>query len=396
METENVLGQNEEPVLDPETENGAPEEVIDAQGEATETTAATDGGSQKRTTKRSTRAVDASARSVESVRDEVLREESNRARTNSRDRAIATVERLRTAYKNREILEGIISSVERIEGRIFAVVNYDVIRAFINFEQLFEANPMNYISKYTDDGTKETRMLISREALERREQFVSKMLGAKIEYVITQFESTKDSGKMRYLAIGSRKEAMRMRRLRYLDKASNGNTALMVGDEVTARIIAVGAHRLQANIYGKDVRIHKSNISNRFIPNLMDIYAPGEEIRVRLTKIEYDENGACKEVFASASEIEADTLRENLASVRVGSKYIATIVTVGQLRANDGYPYRLYIEGANVCGRALRVRTLTVGQELHSGDRVLVNITGKNEDYAFCEIIRLASQNISI
>lgn len=269
METENVLNQNEESfdALGPAAENEAPAEATDTP--VTETPAANEGGSQRSATKRSAKAVDASARSVESVRDEVLREEGNRARTNSRDRAIATVERLRTAYKNHEILEGIISSVERIEGRIFAVVNYDVIRVFINFEQLFEANPMNYISKYTDDGTKETRMLISREALERREQFVSKMLGAKIEYVITQFESTKDSGKMRYLAIGSRKEAMRMRRLRYLDKASNGNTALMVGDDVTARIIAVGAHRLQANIYGKDVRIHKSNISNRFIPNLI-------------------------------------------------------------------------------------------------------------------------------
>ena len=165
---------------------------------------------------------------------------------------------------------------------------------------------------------------------------------------------------------------------------------------VTASIIAVGAHNLQANVYGKDVKIHKSNISNRYIESLMDIYSPGMTLRVRITKAEYDEKGACKELYVSAAEIERDKLRENLDFVRVGSKYIATIVTVGQLRANDGYPYRLFIEGANVCGRALRVRSLTVGQVLHSGDRVLVNITGKSEDYAFCEIIRLAPQNLSI
>ena len=397
MDTENVFGNVEETTdVQDLIEDMAALPEIPAEEPAAATPEEKVEGSQKRSARRAARAADAAARGVDAVREEVLREEGLRAKNNSRDLKITTIELLRTAWRQHEILDGVISSVERHGNKIFAVVIYEVMRIYINFEQLFDSDPMNYTSKYKDDGTKETRMLIEREALERREQFASKMLGARVEFVLTHFQGEKDGGKMHYLAIGSRREAMRMRRLRYLDKTSNGNTALKVGDVVTASIIAVGAHNLQANVYGKDVKIHKSNISNRYIESLMDIYSPGMTLRVRITKAEYDEKGACKELYVSAAEIERDKLRENLDFVRVGSKYIATIVTVGQLRANDGYPYRLFIEGANVCGRALRVRSLTVGQVLHSGDRVLVNITGKSEDYAFCEIIRLAPQNLSI
>jgi len=99
------------------------------------------------------------------------------------------------------------------------------------------------------------------------------MLGAEIDFIIIEIDTTTN------IAIASRTDAMNLRSQIELSK-------LKENDIVQVRILAVGIKHILVELYGKEVIIKADNLRHTFILNCKDYYAPGEHLKVRIKKID--------------------------------------------------------------------------------------------------------------
>lgn len=334
-------------------------------------------------------------RATDAAREFALRESrsgANSDRISAREQHANDIGRLRTALSKHYVLEGDVISSQRLAGHLYFVVAYGVETVLIRFDQFMLKSPINYISRYHDDGTETTKALIAEEALRKRELFAQKMFGAHVEFIVTHLE--KVQGSDRYLILGSRSAALISRRKRFFDKDATGAAAIHVGDDITAEVIAVGDHNMRISAYGMDIQLPKTDVSNRYIMSLASYYFPGDQIKVRVRHIRYD-GKTCEEVMVSAAVLEMEALRKNLSRVRVGQRCIATVTSIRL--SETGYPkYFLFLEYLNVIGRANRIVAQSTETELHSGDRVLVSIDEIGEDWVTCVINRISPKRLCL
>ncbi len=103
------------------------------------------------------------------------------------------------------------------------------------------------------------------------------MLGAEIDFIIIEIDTISN------IAIASRKEAMQLRAKLELSK-------LKANDIVKVRIIAVGIKHILVELYGKEVIIKANNLQHIFIVNCKDYYTVGEYLKVRIKKIDIENN----------------------------------------------------------------------------------------------------------
>ena len=103
------------------------------------------------------------------------------------------------------------------------------------------------------------------------------MLGAEIDFIIIEIDTISN------IAIASRKEAMQLRAKLELSK-------LKANDIVKVRIIAVGIKHILVELYGKEVIIKSNNLQHIFIVNCKDYYTVGEYLKVRIKKIDIENN----------------------------------------------------------------------------------------------------------
>lgn len=103
------------------------------------------------------------------------------------------------------------------------------------------------------------------------------MLGAEIDFIIMEFDETSN------IAIASRKDAMELRSQLELPK-------LKVNDNIRVRIIAVGIKHIIVEMYGKEVIIKAENLQHTYIVNCKDIYIPGEYLKVKIKKLDIENN----------------------------------------------------------------------------------------------------------
>lgn len=103
------------------------------------------------------------------------------------------------------------------------------------------------------------------------------MLGAEIDFIVIEIDTTTN------IAIASRKEAMELRSKLELPKLNKN-------DITRVRILAVGVKHLLVELYGKEVIIKAENLQHTYILNCKDNYSPGEYLKVRVKKIDIQNN----------------------------------------------------------------------------------------------------------
>jgi len=103
------------------------------------------------------------------------------------------------------------------------------------------------------------------------------MLGAEIDFIIIEIDTTTN------MAIASRTDAMKLRSQIELPKLKENDTVLV-------RILAVGVKHILVELYGKEVIIKADNLMHTFILNCKDYYAPGGHLKVKIKKIDIQNN----------------------------------------------------------------------------------------------------------
>lgn len=103
------------------------------------------------------------------------------------------------------------------------------------------------------------------------------MFGAIIDFIVMEIDSVAN------IAIASRKDAMELRSQLELPK-------LKVNDSVQVRILAVGVKHIIVELYGKEVIIKAANLQHIFILDCKNYYVPGEYLKVRIKKIDLQNN----------------------------------------------------------------------------------------------------------
>ena len=103
------------------------------------------------------------------------------------------------------------------------------------------------------------------------------MFGAVIDFIVIEIDTVSN------IAIASRKDAMELRSQLELPK-------LKVNDSVQVRIIAVGVKHIIVELYGREVIIKAANLQHIFILDCKNYYVPGEYLKVRIKKIDIQNN----------------------------------------------------------------------------------------------------------
>ena len=103
------------------------------------------------------------------------------------------------------------------------------------------------------------------------------MLGSEIDFIIIEIDEDSNIG------IASRIDAMKLRAEIELPK-------LKVNDNIKVRIIAVGIKHIIVEMYGKEVIIKAENLQHTYIVNCKDIYIPGEYLKVKIKKLDIENN----------------------------------------------------------------------------------------------------------
>ena len=357
--------KKETPTIEQEAQNAAVEQIEEVSeprpipvAEVTEPEAALSAASRQRNAKERERA------SEEYV-----------ASRNARQENAIIVGRYITAQRQKNVATGKISGVEVKGEHVFWVIYDGPVTVYIPFQ---EALP------FLEDET----MVTTPDARMRQRQMMSKSVGAVVPFSVEQIIPSENET---YLVYGSRKNAMERIRKRYFGKDA-ANPA-REGDVVVGTFLGVGPHAAWVNILGVDVRMRPRQLSHRYMDNLMEEYTAGEEIRLRIQKIEAVDGKL--RLIASALPCELEACRSNLSRVRRGIRYAATItshrlVTVQNPKTRkpeSRYIAAMWLEGVEVPAFANVISSHASGMS-HSGDRVMVEVEEiARNGYVRCRII---------
>lgn len=268
------------------------------------------------------------------------------------------VGRLTNAMKRGEVLTGTIAKIEPGNNTAYWVCYEGPVTIRIPCCESFQNLGANLVA-------------VGRQYVVSQANFLAKSIGATISYVITSIQGN--------IAVGSRKQALEKIQRRYF--GAEAARPVQVGDEIDAQFISVGDHAAFINAYGKDVRIHKADITYRYLPQVNSEFRPGDTLRVRVTAVGTDENGETTLKLSGAAAEEADfPLYYN--RVERGHTCSAIVKTIQAIKqGNTGESkllITLWLEGVNLPAFS-STTILSLRHKLESGDRVLFRMNGLTE-----------------
>lgn len=169
-------------------------------------------------------------------------------------------ENIYISFRSQSPLKGIVSGAETIA---FSVYNEETRQS--ETRQVLCLTVIDYRVKVL---IPETELWADGRTLER--QITSHMLGAQIEYIVTNIDRQGEC------AVASRRMAMERKR-RSMQYARSGNRP---GDHVTCRVLLVGPKRMTVECGGYDLVLRPKDISYTSILDLRDEpqYRPGAEL----------------------------------------------------------------------------------------------------------------------
>lgn len=226
----------------------------------------------------------------------------------------------------------------------------------------------------------------------RRRQFLSKSIGLKIRYVITEFRPDPENTS-RAIVIGSRIKAMAKIRQHYF-----GDTAtkpVQKGDVYEAQFLSVGDHVAWLSFRGVDVRVRTAELSHRYLPTLTQTYTTGQKIRVMVTQVGVNEKTGLPSVKVSARPIELEESKINHGRAPAGSTWCGTVTAITK-QVKDNHPKivtSLWLNNVDI--PAFSTTQANIGSTIVTGTRVYVEVLGYTDNgYAHCKILRLAGPSI--
>ena len=135
------------------------------------------------------------------------------------------------------------------------------------------------------------------------------MLGAEIDFIVLEYDEVAN------IAIGSRIDAMKLRSQIELPK-------LKINDTVRVRIVGVGIMHIVVDLYGKEAIIKADKLKHTYIVNCKDIYKVGDYLKVRIKKIDIENNT----FELSAKEFEENPFKNIRKYISVSGEYTGTVI----------------------------------------------------------------------
>ena len=252
----------------------------------------------------------------------------------------------------------------------------------IPFEETFDTLPPSLLDPNTFDLGARLR------------QFLNKSIGLTIRYIVTEFKRDPDN-QGRAIVIGSRIRAMEKDRRYYF--GDGAYRPMQKGDIVTAQVLNVGNHIAWVHFCGMDVRVRAVDFSHRYLPDLTEVYTPGQKVRMQITRLEQDPQSGAFSVSLSARPVELEESKARRCLAAVGSTYAAT-VTAKTTRMDADQPFtivNLWLEGVDIPAYSkAQIPSLDAKDFIKSGDTVYAQILGYTDSgYAHCKIKRRAGRS---
>lgn len=135
------------------------------------------------------------------------------------------------------------------------------------------------------------------------------MLGAEIDFIVLEYDEVAS------IAIGSRIDAMKLRSQIEMPK-------LKKNDTVRVRIVGIGIKHIVVDLYGKEVVIKAEELKHTFIVNCKDMYKVGDYLKVRVKKIDIENNT----FELSAKEFEENPFKNIRKYISIGGEYTGTVI----------------------------------------------------------------------
>jgi len=208
---------------------------------------------------------------------------------------------LRGALHRHLILTGIVSGVENADGNNpIVVIDYEGIRILIPGHEMFmddwpagEAPPLNFRLRF------------------------GRMLGATIDFVLSGADIKNRA------AVGSRREAMKLRQARYYDTGRVKEDIL-----IACRVLGVSGHRITVEALGVDTVIPASELSWEWFADISDLYSTGDILVAGVQRVEKDEQTGQYSVSLSVKKALENPDLPNLRKLVPGSSYFGVVTNI--------------------------------------------------------------------
>ena len=311
-----------------------------------------------------------SAASRRSHNEHLRQEEERIAERNRRQEDAVIIGKYINAEKKKNVLRGKIAGVEVRGEHAFWVIYDGPVTVFIPFHEALPNLPVDVKSDVV-----------------RQRQMLSKTIGAEVPFAVEAMES----GDGTYMVFGSRRNAVERISKRYF--GPDAPNPVKEGDTIPATFLGVGRHAAWLNAAGMDIRLIASQISHRYMENLMDHYEAGDTINLRVQGVAYKNGQVSLTVSALPCELEACISRHN--RIRRGNRYVAIMTTHRVMnvvnpttkRKESYYVASMWLENVEVPAFATVISAKSEGIP-HSGERVSVEVDGiARNGYVRCRII---------
>ncbi|MDD6484022.1 MAG: S1 RNA-binding domain-containing protein [Clostridiales bacterium] len=266
-------------------------------------------------------------------------EKRERAEQNNALR-VSEWEQLVAARKENRILSGVLVSIQNIARGsevlgVAAIVSCGNFNITIPFSEVF----------------RDTTVTGPNQGIIRRRQrnLLMRSMGAPMSFCITDMTGNPNG---EYIIAGSRKAALERIGIYNLHKGQGGRSLYEVGDVVNAKIIAVGRGALFINVLGFDISLKNWSVTYKYIENFAEEYRVGDDIAVRIMRIDYDDDGMPINITVSGRHAEKDEYVERVKNLYVGSIWCGHITNIYSNK--NGTPtIAIYLEDAKVPGYAV-------------------------------------------
>ena len=194
------------------------------------------------------------------------------------------------------------------------------------------------------------------------------IIGAEIDFIILEYDEVAN------IAIGSRKDAMELRSELELPK-------LKTNDTIRVRIVGIGIKHIVVDMYGKEVIIKASELKHTYIVNCKDIYRVGEYLKVKVKKIDLENN-----IYElSAKDFEENPFTSIRKYIAINGEYIGKVIAFP--KNNSG----IIVQLDNLQVTVLTRVPARFNSFPHFADKVLIRITEIKEDkkYIYGYLVRI-------
>ena len=205
---------------------------------------------------------------------------------------------LASAMVRKRIVSGTVTGVRSYKSQVGWVIYTPGADVFVPFEDalLIVADDLK-----AADGN------YTKEQLKRQAQIMTANVGAIVEFIPISVEQDKN-GRIVYRA----SRLMALGKIREIYFGPKATAQPMVGSETVARIISLSTSIAYITCFGFDFRIHRDNMTFRYIESCTDCFSVGQEILVRVMEVNpYDGKNPPVRVSPKAPEIAKNKLRSN-------------------------------------------------------------------------------------